>query len=200
MDDSTFVTITPASIAIFQLQECCAQLAKVDAEPIRVLQAAKSLHGALLAALTAVLAGSSGIGAYSEKLRERWLEFHEKNREAVAVVALSNRVMNFDALLDQACKPGGVEWGTGPLTCTPADRELIDRLTFIRDDFEHPKPMLNAFEPAWVIEPFIIAARLTLDALSAVHHQLGEGELDQAHEMVASITDTSERYGRPRFP
>src|SRR6185369_10508557 len=99
--------------------------------------------------------------------------------------------MNLDELLDKACRPGGVEWGTGPLACTAAEREDIERLAFIRDDFEHPKPMFNAFEPAWVVEPFPTAARLTLDALHAVQHQLTAQELARAGELVSHITQAA---------
>lgn len=190
----SFVSITPEQIALLQLRDCAAHLDAAPDDPIQILQAAKSLHLALVAALTAALAGSAGIGAYDPKLKVRWLHFLNSAREPVTEVELSQRVMTFGCLLDRACEKGGIERIDKPLACSLNDRELIDRLSFIRGEFEHPKPMLNSFEPAWVVATFPPAARLTIEALEAVRHHFEEAEMAKAHLLVSGIMSATEHW------
>lgn len=187
MSRSSYVSVTPEQIALLQLKECAAQLELARNEPIRLVQAAKSIHLALLAALTAAVAGSSGIGAYRPNLREQWRQFLESNREPVVEVGLGHRVMQLQELLDRACEAGGIEWLQEPLSCSPEERELLERLVFIRGEFEHPKPILNSFEPDWVLQTFVPACRLTMEALEAVHHHLEETGLDEASQLIQTI-------------
>lgn len=175
-----------------QLVDTAAELEAAESEPLRLLQAAKSLHAAMLAALTAALAGSSGTGAYTDKVRDRWLAFLESQRENVEEVHLPQRVLSSGDLLDRACTPGSIEWTSEPLSCSTEERELIDRLTFIRDEFEHPKPMLNCFEPPWVAVTFAPAVRITKQSLEAVAHHLDDP--DAVEILTSSIIGGAGRW------
>lgn len=188
---SDLITITPESVALLQLEECLTHLRAATQDTVRVLQAAKALHAALVAALTAALAGSSGTGAYVHRVKERWLEFLESDREPFVRVDLPHRVMDVGTLLNRAFEVGSIEWRSEPLICTDDERSLVDRLTFIRSEFEHPKPLLNAFEVKWVLQTFGVATRLTLEAIEAVQHHLEEPELERARALAAQIAALS---------
>lgn len=199
MPEPRFVSINPEVLATIQLEDCLAELESAKAKPVRVLLSAKALHGALVAALTAALAGSAGVGAYEPKMRERFLSFLQNNRQGLAELPMPLRVMQVSKLLERACEPGGIEWRLEPLVCSERDRELIDKLTFIRDDLEHPKPILNSFEAAWVLEAFPVAVRLTLECLEAVQHHLEEDELQRLQQIGRDICSVALDWGRPRF-
>lgn len=171
-----YISITPEDVAVLQLEETLAHLVAAKTQAVRLLLAAKSLHAAMVAALTAALAGSTGTGAYSDKLRAQWLELLEMNREAVREVDLPMRVLNAADLLRRAGQPGAIEWATEPFICSANDHRLIERLTLIRDALEHPKPISNSFEIPWVAVTLLPALSVTQQALNAVAHHLDSPE------------------------
>lgn len=65
--------VEPRALAMLCLRDCEEQLQRVNEEPLRLVQAAKSAHLALQSALIEALAGSANIGAYDEKLRAKCL-------------------------------------------------------------------------------------------------------------------------------
>lgn len=191
MQDFRWATVTPEQICLLQLDDCVRQLELAADEPIRLVQAAKSLHLALQAALTFALAGSAGVGAYSDSLRTKWLEFLESDREPLAEVTLSRRIMEFRSLLDRLEKPRAVEWLDEPISLSDEDRENIEKLAFIRDAFEHPKPGSHSFEPDWACPAFPPAARLTLELIRAVHHRFEPEDVDKAERLANRIVEAT---------
>jgi hypothetical protein len=186
-----WATITAERICLLQLEDCARQLELAPEEPIRLVQAAKSLHLSLQAALTFALAGSAGIGAYSDNLRVKWLEFLERNREPFVEVSLSRRVLEFRALLERLEKPKAIEWLSDSIKLSDDDREKLGKLAFIRDEFEHPKPGSHSFEPDWACPAFAPAAQLTLRLIRAVHHRFEPEEIVLAELMVTRIVDAT---------
>jgi hypothetical protein len=194
MTNHRFVSVTPEQVALLQLEDCCERLDRVQQEPLQLLQAAKALHTAMVAALTAALAGSSGTGAYQDKVKERWLRFLESEREAIAAVDLPRRVLSSGGLLERACQQQAIEWLPAGLTCSPDERDLIDRLTFIRDEFEHPKPGLNSFEQRWVAVTFPAAASITHQALHVVAHHIDN--IDHVSSLTLAIEAAASKLMR----
>lgn len=192
MQDFKWATVTPEQICLLQLDDCARQLELAVDDPIRLVQAAKSLHLALQAALTFALAGSAGIGAYPDSLRVKWLEFLESNRNSVVEVTLSRRIMEFRALLDRLNKPGAVEWLSEPICLSDDERENLEKLVFIRDAFEHPKPGSHSFEPDWACPAFPPAARLTLTLIEAMHHRFEPEEIAKAERLVKRIIEATD--------
>lgn len=143
-----------------------------------------------MAALVAALAGSAGEGAYGPKDKKRWGEIMDYARQGNMLAFEYNfRVMGLAQLIDRACEPGGIEWTAEPLVCSPDDRELLNRLTSIRDDFEHPKPSIHCFDFHFVTGTFTPACRLIIDALTAVEHHFDESRLERLKDVVQQITD-----------
>lgn len=189
MQNFKWATVTPERICLLQLDDCERQLELAVEEPIRLVQAAKSLHLALQAALTFALAGSAGIGAYSDNVRAKWLDFLESDREPVVEVTLSRRILEFRSLLERLEKPRAVEWLNEPICLSEEDRENLEKLAFIRDQFEHPKPGSHSFEPDWACPAFPPAARLTLELIQAVHHHFEPEQIARAKHQVDRIVD-----------
>ena len=176
---SAYVEITPESISIINLMDSFDQIERSAAVPNRLALAAKSMHLALQAALTAVLAGTANIGAHPEKIRLQYLAYLNDRENPKAVRPTSDRVMGFEDLLDKACSTS-LEWSGEPLNLSEPDRALIDRLTSVRHDVEHPKQALHAIEPAYIKETLPLAAALTLQLLDQVSHHFEDGELEEA--------------------
>lgn len=175
--------VTAERIALLHLYDCKEQLARSETEALRLVQAAKSAHLALQAALTAALAGSMGIGAYTDKVESEWRDFLQEGGPQPK----GRRIMHFEALLNKA-RTKNLEWTQRPLTVSDADATLLEKLTWIRHGVEHVHPGFWAIEPAYIHTVIPVAVRTALDALRTVTHHFEPGEIEQAEKVVDEIS------------
>lgn len=185
-DGPEWVDITPERIAMISLIDCREQLEKSETFVLRLALAAKSGHLALQAALTAAIAGTANIGAHPEKLRTKYLEHFEESRTKQSERPESDRVMALSELLETATS-NNLPWLNAPLSITPDQKNQLERLTSIRDAVEHPKQMLHAIEPDYILETMPVVADLTLSLLETVSHHFETGELDQVRDAAVAI-------------
>ena len=168
-----YILITPEIVAKISLKDCEEQLWRSIDDTLRLAQAMKSAHLALHAALIAALAGSMNIGAHPEGLRVRKLRYYQ---EGTGERPDSDRVMSVDELLTKAMTSPR-EWTGQPLTLDPHERDLLARLSRLRDGIEHPKQAHWGIEIAYILEVLPLAARTTVKLLEVVAHHLEPGEL-----------------------
>lgn len=184
-----YAVVTAENIATLHLDDCLEQLARATAEPIRLVQAAKSAHLALQAALTAALAGSMGIGAYNENDRIAWLRFLQGGDDQPR----DPRMMSFPGLLARATSQP-LEWSQQALQIDAAEHELLEKLTFLRHRLEHPRSGFWLVEPAYVARVLPLAARLTTELLKGLHHHFEEGELERVAATAEEIRKRCSPY------
>jgi hypothetical protein len=185
-DGPEWVDITPERVAMISLIDCHEQIEKSEDFVLRLALAAKSGHLALQAALTAAIAGTASIGAHPEKLRIKYLEHFEESRTKPSERPESDRVMTFSELLTAATS-SNLPWLNAPLSVTPEQAELLDRLTSIRNSVEHTKQMLHSIEPDYILETLPVISDLTLFLLTTVSHHFEPDELDQVKNAAAAI-------------
>ena len=189
--DPTYVHVTPESISVLCVSDCLEQLERSAAIPNRLALAAKSAHLALQSALTAALAGTANIGAHPPKIREQYLSYLNNRDESTTARPTVDRVMSFVELLETATSTA-LEWRQRPLEISDDQKRLVDRLTKIRHDVEHPKQMLHSIEPAYIKATLPVAIALTIELLADVFHHLEEGDLDRLREFATRISDLCE--------
>lgn len=175
-ESATSITITPEIVAIICLTDCAGQLEAVTTNPRRLALAAKSAHLALQAALTAALAGTTNTGAHDNKLEAKHLAYLQDRGAGNVEHPDSDRVMNFADLLTKA-QSEQLPWGS-VLKISEKDQQLLQRLTSIRHDIEHPKQLRNLLFLEDVFETLPVAANLTVILLKTVFHHIGQDDLD----------------------
>ncbi|MCJ8189895.1 hypothetical protein [Sphingomicrobium aestuariivivum] len=173
---------------MISLHDCEEQLGRAKTEPLRLAQAAKSAHLALQSALIDALAGSASIGAYDEKLRSQYLSYFENTRAGLADLPKSDRVMSFNRLLAKATEQP-MEWSGRSLEVSDDERDALERLSFLRDRIEHPRPDTWLIEPQFISLTLPVAARLTLRLLDERSHHYEEGHRQILDNTVATITN-----------
>jgi hypothetical protein len=184
-DEATrWPVIEPRALAMISLRDCEEQLRRAKDEPLRLVQAAKSAHLALQAALVEALAGSANVGAYDDKLRAKYLAYLNGD----ATHPESDRVMPFNDLLAKAMEHP-MEWSGRKLEVSADELEALKRLTFIRDCIEHTRPASHIIAPSFIALTLPVAARLTLELLDVCGHRYEEGERSLVAATVTSITD-----------
>lgn len=184
---ATYPEVTTRALAILSLQDCKEQLDRWNQEPLRLVQAAKSAHLALQAALVDALAGSASIGAFEPKLQAAYLEYFEKSRDEEASPPASDKIMNFSALLRRAIEQP-LEWSGRKLDVSAEEHDALDKLTMIRDRIEHPRPHSHFFQPMFVARTIPTAARLTKVLLDECCHHYSEGQREALAKCVAEIS------------
>ena len=125
-----YVEVTPRALAMLNLRDCKEQLERWKEEPLRLAQAAKSVHLAMQAALTDALARSAGIGAYSDELRAEYLAYFEDSRERETTPPKDDFVLPFPKLLARAMEHP-MEWSGRKLEVS-ADQIESARSTDLR--------------------------------------------------------------------
>jgi hypothetical protein len=98
--------------------------------------------------------------------------------------------MNFEDLLAAAQVPGGrlSVYGGKHLVLTGTDAKMLERLTDIRHNIEHPKPGSHAYETAYILEAIRPAVRIVAWLLGheAISHHLDDAE-------HAAVRDAAEK-------
>lgn len=184
-----YVDVDCEGLVIAHFEDALAQLQRWPAEPLRLYFAARSVHSAMVAALTTAIAGTDSTGAFVEKARKEWLAFFETMRDGFEEVGPSDRVMSFREMIAKAQRDGG-GWLTEPLSMDADTLSLIDRLTVLRDRMEHPRPELMAYQPEFILETLPPAIELGERFLSQVKHRL---DAIQSFVAVRTITALSEQ-------
>lgn len=182
-----YAEVTPRALAMLNLRDCKEQLERWREEPLRLAQAAKSAHLAMQAALTDALAGSAGIGAYSDELRAEYLAYFEDSRDGEATPPKGDFVLPFPKLLARAMEHP-MEWSGRKLEVSPDELKALDRLTYVRHRVEHPRPQFHFIEPLFIALTLPVAARLTLELLDVCWHHYEEGERATVESFVAAIS------------
>lgn len=183
---ANYVLATPKAIAILNLCDCKEQLERWEQEPLRLAQAAKSVHLAMQAALTDALAGSAGIGAYDDKQIGEWLKAYEASRTDPRVKLPKGRVMPFSQLLQKAIRQP-LDWTREKLKVTADEQALLKKLTHVRHSIEHPHPESHFIEPRFIGQTLPVAARLTERLLAECAHHYLEGERETVGALVLAI-------------
>ena len=179
---------------MLNLRDCVEQLARVPSEPLRLAQAAKSVHLAMQAALTEALSGSDSAGAHTPKVRNKWRDYLNGPRNGLADAPEEDRVMSFRDLLAEAMGQP-MPWSGQTLIVTEHEKAALDRLTDLRDRIEHVRPGSHLIEPAYLAETLPVAARLTLELLRVVGHRLQDWELRAVERNVAAINALCHSFG-----
>ena len=181
-----YVEVTPRALAMLNLHDCKEQLERWKHEPLRLAQAAKSAHLAMQAALTDALAGSAGIGAYSDELRAAYLAYFEQSRDGDATPPRGDFVLPFPKLLARAMEHP-MEWSGRKLDVSPDEIKALERLSYVRHHVEHPRPQFHFIEPLFIALTLPVAARLTLELLDVCWHHYEDGERAAVESSVAEI-------------
>ena len=181
-----WVEVTPRALAIHNLNDCKEQLERWREKPLKLAQAAKSVHLAMQAALTDALSGSAGIGAFDDRLRAKYLTYFEKSREGDAISPDNDRVLRFEDLLERAIEHP-MEWSGQRLEISPDEIEKLSRLTSVRDRVEHPRPGTFLVEPRYIAQLLPVAARLTLKLLDVCIHHYDEGDREFVQTTVTAV-------------
>ena len=182
-----YVEVTPRALAMLNLRDCKEQLERWEAEPLRLAQAAKSVHLAIQAALTDALAGSAGIGAYNDDLRAAYLAYFDEACDGEAKPPERDFVLPFSKLLARA-RECPMEWSGRKLEVSPDEVNALDRLTYVRHRVEHPRPEFHFIEPQFIAQTLPVAARLTLELLEIGGHHYEEGERAAVESAVTAIS------------
>jgi hypothetical protein len=98
-----YARITPHHLAALSLRRAADALKQLAADPTTGFFIILDLHRALYCALVAALSGSTGVGAYSDKLQAEWLEWFDTSKnDADAQQPSGNYVLPFEDLLSRA--------------------------------------------------------------------------------------------------
>ena len=184
-DGPPWIRLSPERVAVIGLDDCSTQLERAVEQIDCLALAAKSIHMALQAALTAALAGTANIGAHPTKLRIAHLAYLE-GRGSGPPRPTSDKVMSFTDLLAAATSQP-LPWTGEPLALSDEADELLARLTKVRHAVEHPKQILHSIEPGYVAEALPVAADLVCTLLDSVFHHLGPGESARISAVAGSI-------------
>lgn len=183
---ANYILATPRTIAILNLCDCKEQLERWRHEPLRLAQAAKSAHLSMQAALTDALAGSASIGAYDDKYIGKWIADYEASRTGHQRRLRRGRVMSFKQLLDKAIRQP-LPWSGQKLDVSSEEEILLEKLTHVRHNIEHPHPESHFIEPFFISQTLPVAARLTARLLEECSHHYDEGEQAKVASLVNAI-------------
>jgi hypothetical protein len=184
-----YIHITPEIVASISLKDCEEQLRRASQKSLRLALAIKSAHLAVQSALTAALAGSMNIGAHPEKLRIKKLAYYQERKGERPD---DNRVLAFKGLLERAMEVP-LEWTQRPLSLDEHEKQLLERLCFLRDGIEHPKQSHWSIEVAYILEALPVAARTVVMLLEVVAHHLKPKELTKLKELARKIETHCEK-------
>lgn len=169
---SDHIEVNFERLIVAHLEDADFQLARAEVDGIRLFLAARSIHLALVTALSCALSGSSSIGAMAEWAQKKWLAFFESNREGL-VEAPETFMAPFDELLERAqTSPGG--WLKEPLSLDDEEKKLIARLVKLRHWAEHPTPTHMFLEESFLVEPLPLALKLTLESIDTFRHRFDD--------------------------
>lgn len=181
-----YVEVTLEALAVAHLEDCATQLAAAPEQPMRLFLSGRSAHLALVSSLTAAVAGTASIGAFSKTTQIRWLQYFEDSRSGLTNQPTDDRVLGFKHLLRTA-RVESAGWLAEPLSIDMVDEFYLYRLTFLRDKTEHPRPEIHLIEPAWIANAVSVGARWAVHCLKSVWDRLQPDECERVLSYVESI-------------
>ncbi|WFL76586.1 hypothetical protein P7228_11330 [Altererythrobacter arenosus] len=180
-----YVEVTFERLVLAHLEDAADQFSKASQEPLRLFLAARSVHLALMTALSAAMSGTDGIGAMPKSYREDWITFFEDTRHGLRETP-PTRMLGFNAMLDRASQER-VGWFHKPLELADETRSKLNRLTALRDWVEHPRPDHHFIEPEWIYEAIAPGVELTESCFSLVSHRLDEPDEERALSLLNQL-------------
>ena len=153
-----FVLVTMERLILAHLDDALGQLRRASGEPMRLFLSARSVHLAMVTALTAALSGTDGTGALRERERRQWLEFHQNG--GFASGQSPPKYMASPAELLTRAQTAPVGWLTEPLVLADDEKADLAVLTAMRDWAEHPRPDWHFYEPVIIKAALGIGVKL----------------------------------------
>jgi hypothetical protein len=204
MGQGVYAEITPQHLAALSIQRAADALEHTDADPTTWFIVVLDLHRALYCALVAALSGSLGIGAYSDKLKIKWIDYYERSRSDPDAETPTNkegiiddRVERFETLLERA-ENSALELQNSPLQLAAEQKADILKLNEFRDDLEHVKPRSWFLEVGGLPRMGANVAKAFAALLPSFSLQIEPEEVEQVEAAIAKI----EQLGleRPSLP
>jgi hypothetical protein len=172
-----YVQVTFERLVKAHLEDALDQLNRWEKEPLRLFLAARSIHLALVTALSSALSGTDGTGAMADRDRRKWIEYFENTRAGFAE-APGTRMASFNELLERA-QTGAIGWLQQALVLGENEKLALQKLTALRDWTEHPRPDHHFIEPTWMKDAMEVGLALTRHCTDTVWHRYDP--LEQKH-------------------
>jgi hypothetical protein len=188
-----YTEITPPHLAALSVQRAANVLEQAEADPTTWFFVILDLHRALYCALVAALSGSAGIGAYSEKLQAKWIDYFEKSRTVKAEPPKGDYVLTFEELLARA-KNSMLPLQNSSLQLTAEQQADILKLNEFRDDVEHVKPRSWFLEYGGLPRMGANAAKAFAALLPSFSHQLELEEIAQVETAIVNFEQLGLKY------
>ena len=131
------VRIEAEEIAVTQIERLVEFRERARDDKLWWLDAVRSAHLALTAAMVAALEGSSGVGAMTPKSAERTLEWLEK-RERAGLAVPKEHTLPFVGLVEAIQKSDRLQFGS-PVELSPGQLDALRELNWYRELIDHPK-------------------------------------------------------------
>lgn len=187
------IKIKCETLAVAELQRCAENLAQDDPAGYHVFDAVRCLHLAMVAAMTAALNGSAGVGALEMPQKVKAIEALNKG-----TFDFTERTMFFRALLNAVQVPGQMEWSPQePIVLTPAEEVACDRLDSYRRAIEHPKPTDHCFYRTDIERDCATVAPILLRLMRASHHYGDDANVIAARSVAIIAASGLARLSSP---
>jgi|TARA_R100000049_G_C1954332_1_gene105799 hypothetical protein len=184
-DFTTYVEVTLERLIVAHIEDSIEQIGRSKGEKLRLFLAARSVHLALVTALSSALSGTDGTGAMSDKERKAWLRFFDDMRGGLAE-APKTRMASFSELLKRAqeCPTGYI---AKPLQLDENEERELKKLTALRDWTEHPRPDHHLIEPAWILDAMKVGLRVTQHCTELVWHRYDALEQERLEALFGEL-------------
>ena len=146
------MNIAPRLTCVAQTLRCAEHLEAALADPQRLLDAIRCGHLALMAAMTEALAGSAGVGAFSEKLAGEHLKYLRGESASMP----GEFTLSFPQLFERMQQAGRLEFSE-PLHFTDNETKAASKIDRLRALIDHPKPTywsVETDELTWALGVF----------------------------------------------
>ena len=131
------VRIEAEEIAVTQIERLVEFRERAQADKLWWLDAVRSAHLALTAAMVAALEGSSGVGAMTPKSAEKTLKWLGE-RERAGPTIPKEHTLPFVGLVEAIQEPDRLQFGS-PVELGPGQIDILIELNWYRELIDHPK-------------------------------------------------------------
>lgn len=183
----SFVKVAMEHLIRAHLNDALGQLRRAPEEPLRLFLAARSVHLALVTALTAALSGSDGIGALDVDSRQEWIAFYEQGSFASGQAPPKYMAPYKELLRRARYEPAGNI--SCPVVVSDEGEAELAVLTRLRDLTEHPTPDWELIEPEMIKAALLVGVSLTETITQTVAYRY------EPEEEAALRADLLELYG-----
>lgn len=168
------VTVSCERLVVVQLQRCAEFISAADENGYWLLDAARALHLAMVAAMTAALSGSAGIGASPPKQRIKAIAA----MNAGAWGDVPERVMSYAELVEAIQTEGAMEWASA-LRLMQEEQEACAALNSLRERIDHPKTSTFSESRAEIRRVCALVAALVPRIMECVRHHFEEDDFNE---------------------